>query len=766
MPGTVFISYRRTESSKDARALYERLRAEFGTDRIFIDLEGLEPGDDFVAKLEQQLVGCQVMLALIAHDWVGKLPGGGTRLEDEKDFVRVEISFALSREIRTIPILLDGASLPRREDLPEVLQPLLTRQTVKLDFAHFEAGISRLLPVIRKVLGAVQNASTQEVGAGSKSGETATPGDSGAQSARQQAEVLNGRGGSSPSQATSAPGRAAEEAADVGAGIGRGGIPWQRKALWVGPALVLAVVGVVYLGSGPSSTATRPVEAVRPTTVMASAPSGAAAPLGAPASAPRPWVPPLEALERITHVVVIYAEGRSFDHLFGLYPGADGLARAQANQTTQLGTDEKVLSELVFFDRSGKPNEQTPRLPNKPFRIDAPPMGRGIDEVLPSPSVEFFSHQEQINGGRNNRFAALSRTGGWSMGHFDGSRLKLWKWAREYTLADHFFMGTFGGSYLNHIYLACACVPRFPDAPQSVRPSLDAQGRLVLRSDSPAAGVGAVKFQSTGSVTPDGWSVNTTQPPYQPSAVLPAPGSSPYLANPVGTAAMQVLPPQTSPTIGDNLSARDVSWAWYAGGWDAASAESRLPPSVPRRFVYKADQQDTPNFQPHLQPFNYFGSFTPGSRARAEHLKDGDEFLRDIDSRRLPAVSFYKPEGRFTQHPAYTDLKSGDDHIDEVLSRLRKSAYWPGLLVVVTYSNHGGYWDHAPPPSGPGWADRFGPGTRVPAVLIGPHVRKGFIDHTVYDTGSILKLLIRRYGLELMPGLREKTGDLTAALTS
>ena len=86
------------------------------------------------------------------------------------------------------------------------------------------------------------------------------------------------------------------------------------------------------------------------------------------------------------------------------------------------------------------------------------------------------------------------------------------------------------------------------------------------------------------------------------------------------------------------------------------------------------------------------------------------------------------------------------------------------MLVIVTYDENGGYWDHVPPPSGKGWGDRWGPGTRIPALLIGPGVKRGFVDHTPYDTTSILKFLTRKFQLEPLAGVRENAGDLTAAL--
>ena len=473
-----------------------------------------------------------------------------------------------------------------------------------------------------------------------------------------------------------------------------------------------------------------------------------------------------QASQKINHVVVIYAENHSFDNMYGLFPGANGIANATAAQKTQLDHDGKPLKELVVFDHHGVPDPQFPRMPNGPFRIDAPPMNRSPNQIVPSPIHAFFHNQEQINGGQNNLFAAMSTVGGWSMGYYDGSQFKMWKWAQDYTLADNFFMGAFGGSYLNHQWLVCACTPQHTNAPESMRARLDANGKLLKKTDSGSANVGAVKVFSFdgGQVTPDGWSVNTTQPPYQPSGVPPAVGGDPRMADSQGTSSRgQPLPPQTATTIGDTLSRKGINWAWYAGGYNEALADGIQAPSQKRKVIYQRESGSL-MFQPHHQPFNYFAKFAPGTAARAQHLKDGQDFMSDIDAGRLPVVSFYKPAGRDTQHPSYTDIVTGDEHIASVLEKLKKSPQWKDMLIIVTYDENGGYWDHVPPPRGAGWSDRWGPGTRIPTLLIGPSVKRGFIDKTTYDTTSILKFITQRYGLEPLLGVREKIGDFSTAL--
>jgi acid phosphatase len=470
-------------------------------------------------------------------------------------------------------------------------------------------------------------------------------------------------------------------------------------------------------------------------------------------------------LSSIETIVVIYAENRSFDHLYGLFPGANGINNVTAEQKAQRDHDGSVLPYLQVWGAGGKPDPNFPKLLNEPFRIDRPPIDKKADQVLPSPIHAYYHNIEQINGGRNDMFAAISNIGGWTMGYFDGSSMKLWQWAKDYTLADNFFMGAFGGSYLNHQWLICACTPVHPSAPDDMRAQLDKDGKLLKRSDSPSAREGAVHMRTgAAQVTPDGYSVNTTQPPYQPSGVPPASGGSLDFADTKGAARMaQPLPPQTAKTIGDTLSAKGVTWKWYAGGWDAALADGRRPPQKKRSVIYTSSHGSL-NFQPHHQPFNYYVRFAPGTSDRAEHLKDGEDLLKDIAAGTLPKVAFYKPVGILTQHPGYTDIMSGDAHIAALLEKLTESPQWKNMLVVVTYDENGGFWDHVPPPSGPGWGDRWGPATRIPALIVSPFAKRGFIDHTTYDTTSILKLITKRFDLEPLPGVREKMGDLTAAL--
>jgi phospholipase C len=476
-------------------------------------------------------------------------------------------------------------------------------------------------------------------------------------------------------------------------------------------------------------------------------------------------------LEKIQTVVMIYAENRSFDNLYGGFPGANGLADLSA--APQLDRDGTPLKELppVWGGLTAKgyspavPQAATEHLPPAPFTVDDP---KGLNTGVAVPTHDlwhrFYQNQMQIHGGRNDGFVAWADSGGLVMGYYDGSKLPLWSVARKYVLADNFFTGAFGGSFLNHIYLVCACAPFYPDAARSpARPSIAAVEpdgvTLKTAPGSPKSALDGIPiFVSDGNITPDGYAVNTMQPPYQPSANKPASGGDPAYADP---GAPTTMPPQHEQTIGDLLSAKGVSWVWYAGAWQAALDGKGGAP--------------VPYFQYHHQPFNYFANYAPGGAARAEHLKDGgmngEAFIRAIDQGTLPQVVFYKPQGNLNEHAGYTDILSGDQHLADVVAHLEKSPQWAHMLVLITYDENGGWWDHVKPPK----ADRWGPGNRLPALIISPYARGGTVDHTQYDTDSFLRVVTLRFGLPELAGLKVRDdalkangeppmGDLTAAL--
>ncbi len=186
---------------------------------------------------------------------------------------------------------------------------------------------------------------------------------------------------------------------------------------------------------------------------------------------------------------MIYAENRSFDNLYGLFPGANGQANATPDQYIQVDHDGKPLPHLPPVWKGSAPDPAFPtNLPNRPFRIDAPPVNLPLSVATRDLVHRYYQNLEQIDGGKLDRYVEASDAGALTMGYYDGSQLPMWKWAQEYTLADNYFTGAFGGSYLNHFWLICACTPEHRDAPPSMRAQLDGQ-LLKRKQESPPSAI-------------------------------------------------------------------------------------------------------------------------------------------------------------------------------------------------------------------------------------------------------------------------------------
>ena len=150
----IFISYRRSESRHAAGRLADDLVYAFGPQAIFRDIEGIDPGVDFSRALEKALATCNVMLVLIGPQWLGITdPQGRRRLDQPGDWIRQEIANALQRDIRVIPVLLEGAALPEADELPADLQGLVRRQALELADGRWRGDLQRLVETLARVPG-------------------------------------------------------------------------------------------------------------------------------------------------------------------------------------------------------------------------------------------------------------------------------------------------------------------------------------------------------------------------------------------------------------------------------------------------------------------------------------------------------------------------------------------------------------------------------------------------------------------------------------
>ncbi|PYM07873.1 MAG: acid phosphatase [Candidatus Rokuibacteriota bacterium] len=411
----------------------------------------------------------------------------------------------------------------------------------------------------------------------------------------------------------------------------------------------------------------------------AAAVTGAAAPRGADAP--------------IDHIIVLLLENRSFDHLFGTYPGATGLGEYSGKQADPGGVTYPTLPQPI--GRGTEPDPRFPAdLPNAPFamlRFVGPYDQTGI------PVHTFYHMQRQYGAGADGtpmgKWVAEGTSGGASMGYFDRAASPVqWRLADEFVLLDHYFQGIHGGSFANHFYLISATLARYREAPERYRAQLAADGSVVR----------------DGEVDPDGYVVNNLDPPYAPQRV-------PEI----------LTTPQTVPTIADRLDAAGVTWRWYAAGWGAGAD------AVSNGLV------------PHHNPFQYVKRIMETPEGRG-HIRDASEFVVALRAGGLPSVAFVKPHWKDNAHPWWSTVGAGDRWIGEMVRAIMASRYWPRVAVVITYDEGGGWFDHVPPPV----VDRFGLGTRVPALVVSPYARRGLIARGRYDHASILKLIEWRFGLE------------------
>ena len=166
---------------------------------------------------------------------------------------------------------------------------------------------------------------------------------------------------------------------------------------------------------------------------------------------------------------------------------------------------------------------------------------------------------------------------------------------------------------------------------------------------------------------------------------------------------------------------------------------------------------NTMRFAYHHQPFAYFDRFDPSTpRGRAQrraHLRDARDFESDLRSGQLPPVSIYKPANINSEHPGEGSVAAGDALIGRLVEMIDASPIRDSYAFIITYDEFGGLFDHVPPPTGP-QADFFGPGTRIPAVLLSPFVKPGTIDSTEFETTSILKFISERFELDPLPSTR------------
>ena len=339
----------------------------------------------------------------------------------------------------------------------------------------------------------------------------------------------------------------------------------------------------------------------------------------------------------------------------------------------------------------------------------------------------FYHEQLQIDNGvvgtKNgdlDKFVTWSDNPGLVLSYLDATDLPEGKLAQKYTLCDRFFHSAYGGSFLNHQWLVAAATPPWTaDIPAGFTSSYDPVNK-VLRDQQ---------------LTFDGkWAINTVQPllaPFSPGT----PVAKRLLINNTDPTM-----PGYTPNIGNRLDDAGINWKWYSGGWDLALTNNAVANAA--------------LFQFHHQPFAYYtkyapfldpnGTLNPATTGPDAHLQDEQNFFADVVMGNLPPVVFIKPLGTNNEHPGYANVATGQQHVADLVSAIQNSSYAKDTVIIITYDENGGRWDHvAPPVRQDGW----GVGVRVPGIVISPFTKGGRIDGREYETVSILKLIERRFRL-------------------
>jgi hypothetical protein len=149
----VFINYRRDETAGIAGRLHDRLAKEFGKQNVFMDVDSIEPGLDFVKQLDDQVASCAILLAVIGPHWIEAADAAGERrLHQPDDYLRIEIASALKRNIPVVPVLLDGARMPHVDELPDDLKSLTRRQAIELRHSRFAADADAIVQSVSKAM--------------------------------------------------------------------------------------------------------------------------------------------------------------------------------------------------------------------------------------------------------------------------------------------------------------------------------------------------------------------------------------------------------------------------------------------------------------------------------------------------------------------------------------------------------------------------------------------------------------------------------------
>ncbi|MDO9106267.1 MAG: alkaline phosphatase family protein [Methylovulum sp.] len=463
-----------------------------------------------------------------------------------------------------------------------------------------------------------------------------------------------------------------------------------------------------------------------------------------------------------------------------------------------------ILDPATFQFKGAIPDTRFPTdLPSGPFQITKYVPYGSADSATGDPVHRFFQMWQQTRGNNldHSLFTWVATTvgtggdngvdgpkpgdaqqGGELMGFFNmsqGDAPVFNQLAKTYALSDNFHQAIMGGTGANFFAIATADVAVYNNAGvlatppanqiENPNPQIGTEnfytqdgyqgGSYVNCSDAKQPGVKSIlnflkaKKRASNCASDAFYLVNNYDVPYNVDGTAKALGADKF-----------VYPPQTVPTIGEALSAKDVSWKWYTAGRDAgdilndgfypqvrALVDSQVPTTIPeptRTQIVDAktySSTQTIVYNSIGDPLNASANIvnTPALR---DHLKGMETFLSDVSNESLPAVSFVVPKNLISGHPGYSAPVLYEMFINELVNTIQsKPALWANTAIIITTDEGGGYFDTGYIQN----LDFFGDGPRIPFLVVSPYAKKAYVDHVYHDHASILKFI--EYNWELQP---------------
>jgi phospholipase C len=531
----------------------------------------------------------------------------------------------------------------------------------------------------------------------------------------------------------------------MGAGPGRGKHRLTRRARYY-----VAIGGTIVLGTGV---------AVGTTVVgaQASPNPGFSVPIPT-ATPPSSWVLSSPTSTPIKHLVVIFDENESFDHYFGTYPYAANTDGSEFYAKPGTPTVNGLYTSITSSGPVG------PLLTDNPNTYQ--PQRLTHSEALTcDQNHSYFPEQEAYDGGKmdkfvqytgssatcNNGFTAEYESPGLVMDYYDGNTVTaLWNYAQNYAMSDNDYDTDFGPSSPGAINL----ISGDDGAGYAVSSTAADPTTAAHVTDSSIAYLG-------GNTANDGTIFGDIDPAYDDCSDTDHTSS-----NPVG-----VL---TGQNIGDLLTAKNVSWGWFQGGFaptgtDTENGTTYEDCGSEHENIGGAEVTD---YVPHHDPFQFYAStanpkhLPPSSEAaightdQANHQYDLSDFYETLKDGNLPSVSFLKPAAYENAHPGNSDPLDEQTFLVNTINQIELSPDWSSTAVIITYDDSDGWYDHVDGPVVNGsdtaedtsvcsgtantlsqYQDRCGYGPRLPLLVISPYTRENYVSDNLTDTASIINFI-------------------------